>query len=145
MVPIPFAAAFWRGGTSRGLILPVSPLLALTPAARNKVINIAMGSGDPRQIDGLGGAQSSLSKCCIVSRPGEGRDAVGGWEGMGVPWTDAVKDGKGFKEGIGEWDIVWRFGQVGVRNNDIDWSVNHLRRIRQESESTELTQPESRN
>lgn len=123
MAPIPFVASFWRGGTSRGLILPVAPLLSLTPAARNKLINIAMGSGDPRQIDGLGGGVSSLSKVSIVSRPGEGNAAKGGWEGMGVSWADDVKDGKGFREGVGEWDVVWRFGQVGVKTQDIDWSV----------------------
>ena len=85
-----------------------------------------MGSGDPRQIDGLGGGVSSLSKVSIVSKPGEGKAANGGWDGMGVSWADDIKDGEGFKEDVGKWEIVWRFGQVGVRTNEIDWSVRRV-------------------
>ena len=63
---------FMRGGTSRGPFF----LLADLPAdseVRDRVLLAAMGSPDPRQIDGLGGATTVTSKVAMVSpsqRPG---------------------------------------------------------------------------
>jgi 4-oxalomesaconate tautomerase len=56
-----------RGGTSRGPFFLESDLPA-DPAARDRVLLAAMGSPDPRQIDGLGGAHPLTSKAGIVRR-----------------------------------------------------------------------------
>lgn len=63
-------AAFVRGGTSKGLIFRAEDL----PSDRSEWDGIflqAMGSPDPygRQLDGMGGGISSLSKVCVVSPP----------------------------------------------------------------------------
>jgi 2-methylaconitate isomerase len=72
---------------------------------------IQPGSPDPdgRQIDGLGGGVSSLSKVCIVSTPGEG----GRSDWPGVKFADDLERS--------DWDVVYRFGQVAVREASIDW------------------------
>jgi 4-oxalomesaconate tautomerase len=54
-----------RGGTSRGPFFLESDLPA-DAAARDRVLLAAMGSPDPRQIDGLGGAHPLTSKAGIV-------------------------------------------------------------------------------
>ncbi len=56
-----------RGGTSRGAFFVESDLPA-DPAQRDRVLLAAMGSPDPRQIDGLGGAHPLTSKVGIVRR-----------------------------------------------------------------------------
>lgn len=56
-----------RGGTSRGPFFVASDL-PQDIAARDRVLLAAMGSPDPRQIDGLGGAHPLTSKAGIVSR-----------------------------------------------------------------------------
>lgn len=58
---------FMRGGTSRGPFFLESDLPADT-AARDRVLLAVMGSPDPRQIDGLGGAHPLTSKVGIVRR-----------------------------------------------------------------------------
>ncbi|KAJ3296018.1 hypothetical protein HK104_002049 [Borealophlyctis nickersoniae] len=71
-----------------------------------------MGSPDPdgRQIDGLGGGVSSLSKVALVGSPGE----------QGMEW---VKDVLGHSSGNDAWDVAYRFGQVEVKKKAIDWST----------------------
>src|SRR5688500_14999247 len=59
---------FLRGGTSRGPFFRASDLPADT-ATRDRVLLAVMGSPDPRQIDGMGGADPLTSKVGIV-RPG---------------------------------------------------------------------------
>lgn len=54
-----------RGGTSRGPFFLEADLPA-GAAARNRVLLAALGSPDPRQIDGLGGAHPLTSKAGIV-------------------------------------------------------------------------------
>jgi 4-oxalomesaconate tautomerase len=56
-----------RGGTSRGPFFLESDLPADRPA-RDRVLLAAIGSPDPRQIDGLGGAHPLTSKVGIVRR-----------------------------------------------------------------------------
>ena len=56
-----------RGGTSRGLYFEPQDLPA-DPAERDDLLLRLMGTPDPRQIDGLGGATSLTSKVAIVSR-----------------------------------------------------------------------------
>jgi 4-oxalomesaconate tautomerase len=56
-----------RGGTSKGAYFLAEDLPA-DPATRDAVLLAVMGSPDPRQIDGLGGADSLTSKVAIISR-----------------------------------------------------------------------------
>src|SRR5262245_25303133 len=63
-------AVYMRGGTSRCLVFHEKDL----PAAgleRDHILLAALGSPDPygRQLDGLGGGISSLSKACIIGPP----------------------------------------------------------------------------
>jgi 4-oxalomesaconate tautomerase len=58
-----------RGGSSKGVYFQASDLPA-DETLRNRVVIAAMegvGLGDPRQIDGLGGADSLTSKAAVVS------------------------------------------------------------------------------
>ena len=63
-------AAFMRGGTSRALFFRAADL-PLGGGARDRILLAALGSPDPygRQLDGLGGGISSLSKACIIGPP----------------------------------------------------------------------------
>jgi 4-oxalomesaconate tautomerase len=61
-----------RGGTSRGLYVEATDLPA-EPAARDDLLLRLMGTPDPRQIDGLGGATTLTSKVAVVS-PSESPD-----------------------------------------------------------------------
>ena len=56
-----------RGGTSKGAYF-LSHDLPADAATRDRVLLAVMGSPDPRQIDGLGGADPLTSKVAIVSR-----------------------------------------------------------------------------
>jgi 4-oxalomesaconate tautomerase len=62
-----------RGGTSKGAYFLASDLPA-EPERRDDLLLRIMGSGDPRQIDGIGGATPLTSKVAVVS-PGTGPDA----------------------------------------------------------------------
>lgn len=58
-------AELWRGGTSRGLVLDASDVGSQV----SELLAAALGSPDPlgRQVDGLGGGASSLSKVALVA------------------------------------------------------------------------------
>lgn len=56
-----------RGGTSKGAFFLRDDLPA-DPAARDALLLRVMGSPDPRQIDGMGGADPLTSKVALVSR-----------------------------------------------------------------------------
>jgi 4-oxalomesaconate tautomerase len=56
-----------RGGTSKGAYFVASDLPA-DPVERDRLLLSVMGSPDPRQIDGIGGAHPLTSKVAIVSR-----------------------------------------------------------------------------
>lgn len=56
-----------RGGTSRGLYFEAGDLPA-DQAERDDLLLRLMGTPDPRQIDGLGGATSLTSKVAVISR-----------------------------------------------------------------------------
>ena len=63
---------FMRGGTSRGPFFH-APDLPQDIVTRDRVLLAAMGSPDLRQINGLGGGDTTTSKVAIVSkstRPG---------------------------------------------------------------------------
>jgi 4-oxalomesaconate tautomerase len=59
-----------RGGTSKGAYFLAEDLPA-DPAARDRFLLAALGSPDPRQIDGVGGAHPLTSKVAIISRSKE--------------------------------------------------------------------------
>ena len=65
---VAISAALMRGGTSKGLYFERADLPA-ERSARDRVLLAAMGSPDPRQIDGAGGADPLTSKVAIVGRP----------------------------------------------------------------------------
>ncbi len=56
-----------RGGTSKGAYFLASDVPA-DAAARDRLLLAVMGSPDPRQIDGIGGAHPLTSKVAIVGR-----------------------------------------------------------------------------
>ncbi|MFD8494720.1 4-oxalomesaconate tautomerase [Amycolatopsis sp. NPDC059657] len=63
-----------RGGTSKGAYFLASDLPA-DPAERDDLLLRIMGTPDPRQIDGIGGAHPVTSKVAIIARAdGPGRD-----------------------------------------------------------------------
>ena len=59
-----------RGGTSKGAYFLAEDLPS-DPAARDRFLLAALGSPDPRQIDGVGGAHPLTSKVAIISRSKE--------------------------------------------------------------------------
>ena len=59
------ACALMRGGTSKGLYFHARDL-PTERGARDRVLLAAMGSPDPRQIDGVGGAHPLTSKVAVV-------------------------------------------------------------------------------
>src|SRR5688500_20257732 len=63
-------AVYMRGGTSRCLVFHERDL-PQAGAERDRILLAALGSPDPygRQLDGLGGGISSLSKACIIGPP----------------------------------------------------------------------------
>ncbi len=63
---VPFV--LMRGGTSKAVFLRGSALPG-DPAARDAVILSLFGSPDPRQVDGLGGADLLTSKLAIIDPP----------------------------------------------------------------------------
>lgn len=65
-----YRAVFARGGTSKALIFHRADLPA-DRAQWDAIFLRAMGSPDPygRQLDGMGGGVSSLSKVCVVGTP----------------------------------------------------------------------------
>ena len=69
------SAAFYRGGTSKAVVFKDADL-PQDRAARDRIFLHVLGSPDPygRQLDGLGGGLSSLSKVVIV-KPSEREDA----------------------------------------------------------------------
>ena len=88
-------AVFMRGGTSRAICFREDDLAGYDGPTRERIILAALGSPDMhgRQVDGLGGGISSLSKVAIIGRS---RHA--------------------------DSDVTFTFGQVDVRSPAIDWS-----------------------
>jgi len=89
-------AVFMRGGTSRALFFHAHDLPA-PRSARDHILLAALGSPDPygRQLDGLGGGISSLSKACIIGPPSHS-----------------------------EADVDYTFAQVDVRTPVVDYKGN---------------------
>jgi 2-methylaconitate cis-trans-isomerase PrpF len=89
-------AVYMRGGTSRCLVFHARDLPPAGPA-RDAILLAALGSPDPygRQLDGLGGGISSLSKACIIG-----------------PAT------------IPGADVDYTFAQVEIRKASVDYAGN---------------------
>ena len=88
-------AAYYRGGTSRAVIFNQAHL---PPRAEwDEIFRGVIGSPDSygRQLDGLGGGISSLSKVCVV--------------------------GKSTHPGA---DVDYTFASLGIKNTDVDYSSN---------------------
>ena len=89
------APVMWmRGGTSKGGYFLASDLPTDT-AARDAFLLAVMGSPDPRQIDGMGGATSSTSKVVLVARSSRA-----------------------------DCDVDYLFGAVAIDRPVVDWSGN---------------------
>ncbi|KAH8112738.1 PrpF protein [Phellopilus nigrolimitatus] len=100
-VPNPLPATFLRGGTSKGVYIQRS-LLPKDRAEWSSIFLRIMGSPDPvygRQLNGMGGGVSSLSKICVVGVPSDAQSAVG-------------------------IDIEYTFCQVGIKEASLDYSGN---------------------
>lgn len=89
-------AAYYRGGSSRAVMFRTNDLPA-DKSTWNPIFLGAIGSPDPygRQLDGLGGGISSLSKVCVVGRSSR---------------PDA--------------DVDYTFASIGIKNTDVDYSSN---------------------
>lgn len=90
-------AAYYRGGTSRAVIFKEQDL----PPDREQwaaIFRGVIGSPDPhgRQLDGMGGGISSLSKVCVVGSSSIGEDA----------------------------DVDYTFAAIGVKDDGVDYSSN---------------------
>lgn len=70
VLPVRLPAVFMRGGTSKALMFRRSDLPA-DRAQWDPLLLAAMGSPDPngRQLNGMGGGLSSVSKACVVGPP----------------------------------------------------------------------------
>ncbi len=96
MPQVKLRAVFMRGGTSRALIFRREDLPA-DAASWDPIFLAAIGSPDPygRQLDGLGGGISSLSKVAVIGPPSR---------------SDA--------------DVDYTFGQVAVGEPVVDYRAN---------------------
>jgi 2-methylaconitate cis-trans-isomerase PrpF len=92
----PIPAVFMRGGTSKAIMFHARDLPA-DRAAWEALFTAAMGSPDPygRQLDGMGGGVSSVSKVCVLA-PSARDDA----------------------------DIDYTFAQVLVKESKVDYKGN---------------------
>jgi hypothetical protein len=88
-------AVFMRGGTSKAVVFRRQDLPA-DPAEWDAIFLAVMGSPDPngRQLDGMGGGLSSLSKVCVVG-PATRPDADIDYTFAQVSVKDASVDGSG--------------------------------------------------
>ncbi|KAI5856898.1 PrpF protein [Tricharina praecox] len=98
----PLPATFIRGGTSKGIFIDAKHL----PPSRDEwgpIFQGIMGSPDPfgRQLNGMGGGISSLSKICVV--------------GCSTAKPETA---------TGDYDIAYTFVQVGIRDGILDFSGN---------------------
>ncbi|TFK26297.1 DUF453-domain-containing protein [Coprinopsis marcescibilis] len=106
----PLPASFLRGGTSKGIFIN-SEHLPSDKSAWKPIFLGLMGSPDPiygRQLNGMGGGVSSLSKICVVGRPSA--ETFDKLDKLGVPKAQI--------------DVEYTFVQVGIKDDSIDISGN---------------------
>ena len=120
------SCSFYRGGTSKGLLWSTSTLAPYDAVTRDRLICRAMGSPDPdkRQIDGLGGGISSLSKTALVGPPDAALAArLAQLRTSFADGVDYADDETLASDRENGWDLVYRFGQVPVESGtEIDWT-----------------------
>ncbi|WP_287030451.1 2-methylaconitate cis-trans isomerase PrpF [Pseudomonas sp. UBA6310] len=97
---IKIPATYMRGGTSKGVFFRLQDLPASAQVkgeARDRLFMRVIGSPDPyaAQIDGMGGATSSTSKCVILSKSSQP-----------------------------DHDVDYLYGQVSIDKAFVDWSGN---------------------
>ncbi len=97
---IKIPATYMRGGTSKGVFFRLQDLpesCQVPGAARDRLFMRVIGSPDPysAQIDGMGGATSSTSKCVILSKSSQP-----------------------------DHDVDYLYGQVSIDKAFVDWSGN---------------------
>ncbi len=93
-------ASYMRGGTSKGVFFRLEDLperCQVPGPARDRLFQRVIGSPDPyaAQIDGMGSATSSTSKCVILSR--------------------STRPGH---------DVDYLYGQIAIDEDFVDWSGN---------------------
>lgn len=111
-------AMILRGGTSKGLYLLRDDLPA-DVTGRDAVLLAAMGSPDPRQIDGVGGAHPLTSKAAIVSRsaePGVDIDFLFAQVGIDTPSVDTTPNCGNILAGVGPFAILR--GLIAARDGE---------------------------
>jgi len=94
LLDVPVPCQLWRGGTSRAVLFAEEELSDYDLTQRESIVLAALGSPDPagRQVDGLGGGSSSLSKAAIVRPAVPGEDADVAFEFAQVEVSRAVVD-----------------------------------------------------
>jgi len=100
-------AAIIRGGTSKGVFLHAADL-PRDPAARDRLILAIFGSPDPRQINGLGGADPTTSKVAIIApsaRPDADVDYTIGYVGVDKAVVDYHGNCGNISLGVGPFAI----------------------------------------
>jgi 4-oxalomesaconate tautomerase len=96
-----------RGGTSKGAYFLAEDLPS-TIALRDRLLLAVMGSPDPRQVDGLGGAHPLTSKVAIVSRstmPGCDIDFLFAQVGVDKPMVDTTPNCGNILSGVAPFAI----------------------------------------
>jgi 4-oxalomesaconate tautomerase len=96
-----------RGGTSKGAYFLAKDLPA-DQASRDALLLALMGSPDPRQVDGLGGAHPLTSKVAIVSRssePGIDIDFLFAQVGVDRPMVDTTPNCGNILSGVAPFSI----------------------------------------
>lgn len=112
-----------RGGTSKGPYFLASDLPA-DPQLRDRVLLAVMGSPDPRQIDGVGGADPLTSKVAIVSkseRPGVDVDFLFAQVGIDKAFVDVNPNCGNMLAGVGPFAI--EKGLVPARDPETTVSI----------------------
>ena len=100
-------ATLMRGGTSKGLYIDKA-LLPHDVGQRDRVLLSAMGSPDPRQIDGVGGAHPLTSKIALISksdRPGADVDYLFLQVAVDAPSVSGSQNCGNILSGVGPWAI----------------------------------------
>ena len=100
-------AAIIRGGTSKGVYLLAGDL-PKDPAVRDQVILAIYGSPDPRQINGLGGADPLTSKVAIIARsarPDADVDYTFGYVGIDKAVVDYDGNCGNISQGVGPFAV----------------------------------------
>ncbi|HSB72306.1 MAG TPA: PrpF domain-containing protein [Candidatus Methylomirabilis sp.] len=100
-------AAIIRGGTSKGVYLLANEL-PTDPALRDKVILSIFGSPDPRQINGLGGADPLTSKLAIIApsrREGADVDYTFAYVGIDKAVVDYDGNCGNISQGVGPFAV----------------------------------------